>query len=88
MERLLKTDPIKNAYGVFSDRTPSGTVVKNYCTEIEKRVKYHLEGNRLLTVKYFIEELQRLSEDIESEMCETELNKIRQLVIDAVKDQQ
>ncbi len=88
MRRLLKKAPIKNAYGVFSDRSPSGTIVRNYCSEVGKRVKYHLEGNRLWTVKYFVDELQTLSEYIDNEMCQAELRTIRELVIEVVKNQQ
>lgn len=69
MKKLLRKDPIVNAYEIFSERTPSCAILQSYCSEVQKRVQYHLKNNMPLTVKYFIDELRTLSEDTKEGIC-------------------
>lgn len=67
VEILLKKPPLKPG-DVFKNSNPSQDVIKNYCVESTKRIRYHLQNQEVELVKYFIENMRLLDETINEGM--------------------
>jgi hypothetical protein len=52
----------KKPNGMFRNFNPGASVIKGYCFETAKRIKYHLKAGNADMVKYLIANLEKLYE--------------------------
>lgn len=65
---ILTRFPDKKPKNVFRNSSPSGNLIKNYCAEVFKRIRYYLQNDSADMVRYFLKGMEKLNEILAGEI--------------------